>query len=252
MIRGIGTCFCLLLGLTLLGQKQVFIDRISLPGGNLLEGTIIDTPDTAFVHLSLLGSDSTIRIPVGLIEKIEVDDKGKRMLANGHSIPARGWYGGVSLSFLNGQSYDIYSETQRQSLSLDAEAGYYVRPWLTVGAGLAFDYYDEFIMPVYVQSRVLLTRWANSPFLRLQVGKGIAVERVFNREDFDKSHAGWMWQPGIGVRFASRSSRNLSAEMGYKFQGFTTDYQYPDDWWVIREVERITYRRVVIRMGLTF
>lgn len=252
MIRGIGTCFCLLLGLSLLGQKQVFIDRISLPGGNLLEGTIIDTPDTDFVHLSLLGSDSTIRIPVGLIEKIEVDDKGKRMLVNGHTIPARGWYGGVSLSFLNGQSYDLYSETKRQSLSLDAEAGYYVQPWLTVGAGLAFDYYDEFIMPVYVQSRVFLTRWANSPFLHVQVGKGIAVERVFDRTEFDKSRAGWMWQPSIGVRLASRSSRNLSVEMGYKFQGFTTDYQYPDDWWVIREVERITYKRVVMRMGLTF
>jgi hypothetical protein len=252
MIRGICTCFCLLVGFTLLGQKQVFIDRISLPGGNLLEGTIIDTPDNDFVHLSLLGSDSTIRIPVGLIEKIEVDDKGKRMLVNGHTIPARGWYGGVSLSFLNGQSYDSFSETKRQTLSLDAEAGYYVRPWLTVGAGLAFDYYDEFIMPVYVQSRVFLTRWANSPFLRLQVGKGIAVERVFNREDFDKSHAGWMWQPSLGFRFASRRSQNFSAEMGYKFQRHTTDYQYPDDWWVIREVERITYKRVVMRVGLTF
>jgi len=252
MIRGICTCFCLLLGLTLAGQKQVFIDRILLPGGNLLEGLIIDTPDTEFVHLSLLGSDSTILIPVGLIEKIEVDDQRKQMLVNGCTVPARGWYGGVSLSLLSGQSYDIFSETKRESVSLDVEAGYYVRPWLAVGAGLAFDYYDEFIMPVYVQSRVFLTRWANSPFLRLQVGKGIAVERVFNRTDFDKSYAGWMWQPSLGIRMASRRSHNLSAEMGYKFQHFTTDYQYPDDWWTIREVERITYKRVVMRIGLTF
>lgn len=252
MIRGTFTCFCLLLGLALAGQKQVFIDRIFLPGGNLLEGAIIDTPDTAFVHLSLLGSDSTILIPVGLIEKIEVDDKGKRMLVNGNTIPARGWYGGVSLSFLSGHSYLSYGETKRQSLSLDMEAGYYVRPWLTVGAGVAFDYYDEFIMPVYAQSKVLLTRWANTPFLRLQFGKGIAVERVFNREDFDKSYAGWMWQPTIGIRLASRRSQNLSAELGYKFQRFTTDYQYPNDWWTIREIERITYKRVVMRVGFTF
>jgi hypothetical protein len=252
MIRGLCTCFCLLLGLALAGQKQVFIDRITLPGGNLLEGSIIDTPDTAFVYLSLLGSDSTIRIPVGLIEKIEVDDQGKRMLVNGRTIPARGWYGGVSLSFLSGQSYDIYSETKREALSLDVEAGYYVRPWLAVGAGIATDYYDEFVMPVYVQSRVFLTRWANSPFLRLQVGKGIAVERVFNRGEFDKSHAGWMWQPGLGVRLASRRNRNLAAEVGYKFQRFTVDYQYPDDWWTRREVEQITFKRVVLRIGLTF
>ncbi|WP_367392773.1 hypothetical protein [Lewinella sp. LCG006] len=251
-MRGIYTCFCLLLGLALAGQKQVFIDRIILPGGNLLEGSIIDTPDTAFVHLSLMGSDSTIRIPVGLIEKIEVDDKGKRMLINGHSIPAHGWYGGLSLSLLSGQSYFSYDETKRQSLSLDLEAGYYVRPWLTVGAGVAFDYYDEFILPVYLQSRVFLTRWANTPFLHLQVGKGIAVERMFNREEFDKSHARWMWQPGLGIRLASRRKQNLSAEIGYKFQGFTYDYQYPDDWWLIREVERITYKRVIMRIGLTF
>lgn len=252
MIRSIFTCFCLLLGLTLVGQKQVSIDRIILPGGNLLEGSIIDTPDTAFVHLSLLGSDSTIRIPVGLIEKIEVDDKRKRMLVNGSTVPASGWYGGLGLNFLSGQSYLSYGDTKRQSLSLDLEAGYYVRPWLTVGAGVAFDYYDEFIMPVYLQSKVLLTRWANSPFLRLQVGKGIAVERVFNREEYDKSYAGWMWQPSLGVRVASRRSQNLSAEIGYKFQRFTTDYQYPDDWWTIREVERITYKRVIMRIGFTF
>jgi len=252
MIRGLCTCFCLLLGLALLGQKQVFMDRIILPGGNLLEGSIIDTVDAEFVYLSLLGSDSTIRIPVGLIEKIEVDSKGKRMLVNGRTIPASGWYGGVSLGFLSGQSYVLYSETKRESVSLDLEAGYYVRPWLTVGAGVAIDYYDEWILPVYVQSRVFLTRWANSPYLRLQVGKGIAVERVVDRADYDKSSAGWMWQPGLGFRMASRRNSNLSAEVGYKFQRFTADYQYLNDWWAWREAERITYKRFVVRIGLTF
>ena len=72
---------------------------------------------------------------------------------------------------------------------------------------------------------------ATSPYLSFQAGRGIVVEKIFDRPEYDVSCGGWMWYPSVGVRLASRQQVDFHFDLGYKFQQVTEEYDYPNDWW---------------------
>ncbi|MEZ4988411.1 MAG: hypothetical protein R2795_25865 [Saprospiraceae bacterium] len=248
--------FSLLLFLCIHAQEQVHFSRLLLKGGNSLYGTLESNADPGCYAFRLPGADSLIQIPAILVEKIVVDKNAGFRLASGKIIPTQGWYGSASLHFTAAQSDYEWDNSTRQALGVQLEAGYLLKPWLAVGAGISTDYYEEeWLVPVYGSLRISNTRRTQAPYFNLQVGQGIAVQRLFNREQFDISRAGILVAPTVGFRIASRRKTAFFIETGYKFQRHTIHYDYPDNitWWgVTEEKQTYLFKSFIVKTGITF
>lgn len=240
-----------LLTCSLAAQQEDHIDHIYLQGGNFLQGTIVDTVNQDYLQLKL-GGDSLLLIPLSLVEKVKPGKKKVWRNPKGRSVQSDGFYFEIATQLLSAKSYFSWSDEVRTNVGLQFNGGYYVRPWLSVGAGMGVDRYEQLIVPVFGQVRAYWPGWGTAPYLSLQAGHGIAVEKLFDRPEFDVSRGGYFWYPSIGIRLASRRQADFHFDLGYKFQRVTEEFDYPDEWWTTNVKERLTYRSFAIRLGCTF
>lgn len=240
-----------LLTWSLSAQEEERIDHIYLRGGNFLQGTVVDSADQDHLYLKVDG-DGLWMIPLNMVEKIK---PGKRKVwrnPKGRSVQSDGFYFEVATQLLSAKSYFSWSDEVRTNVGLQFSSGYFVLPWVSVGAGIGIDTYEQLVVPVFGHARVYWPELATTPYFSFQAGHGIAVEKIFDRGEYDVSRGGWMWYPSLGIRLASRRNADIHLDMGYKFQRITEEFDYPDDWWTTNVKERLTYRSFAIRLGCTF
>lgn len=242
--------FCLL-SWSISAQQEERIDHIYLHGGNFLQGTIVDTIDQEYLQLKIWG-DSLMMVPLHLVKRIKPGNRKIWRNPKGRSVQSDGFYFEIAAQLLSAKSYFSWTDEVRTNVGLQFNGGYFLRPWLSVGAGIGVDHYQQLIVPVFGQVRAYWPGWSTSPYLSLQAGHGIAVEKLFDRPEFDVSRGGHFWYPSIGIRLASRRQADFHLDIGYKFQRVTEEFDYPDDWWTTNIRERLTYRSFAIRLGCTF
>jgi hypothetical protein len=254
----------LLCALPLWLGAQATHTRVLLRGGSVIQGTVLDTGDPNYMHIRLPDSDSTLLIPAAVVQRI-IEPKGERVLREGYDVPDQGWYKGTAISFMAGLSYFEAGDTRmRESISAQAEVGYYFRNWCSVGVGVGADHYDEWLVPVFAHVRLLMPNRPNAAYLSLQGGRSIAAERVFVRSPGDLSRGRWMWHPSVGVRLATRRRMAVHIDAGYKFQYFRLEQTFDNQsfdpgwgswwWWGVptRVREDRLYKSFVLRLGATF
>ncbi len=244
---------CSLVGGLVFGANAQTIDRIDqvyLQGSNLLQGTVVDTLDGQ-LRLRIVG-DSLLEIPLGLVQRVKEGRHGLLHTLKGRTVHAAGTYFSVNAGTLSAKNYVDWLEDLRWAMSVQFSAGYYVKPWLSVGAGLGIDTYEELVTPVFLEAKVYTPGAATAPYFSLQTGYGIAVTRLFNKDEFDRSRGGFMWYPSVGIRLASRRNADFHLDFGYKFQKVVHHFDYPDDWWTTEEIERLWYRSFAVRLGCVF
>lgn len=217
----------------------------------MIRARVMDTLQNDYLVLDL-GQDSSLHIPLSLVEKVSKGQQGSIYNDKGRSALATGITYEMSLSTLSAKSFSEFDRNVRVYPSLQFSANYHLLPYLTLGAGTALEYYDEWMLPVFFQARIYEPRKVTAPYFNFQLGYGIATQRLFNREEFDKSRGGLMWYPSIGLRLANRRHTSFVMDIGYKFQHFHYEYDYPDDWWTTLEKEHIVYRSLAIRFGILF
>jgi hypothetical protein len=124
--------------------------------------------------------------------------------------------------------------------------GYQFNQYVSVGGGFGMDVYDKEYFPIYADFRGYILNSAVSPYYAFQAGYGISSD-IFNLNSSNISHKGGaMLHPSIGVRFASFRKTNFILEAGYKFQyDKRTDERR-------NTVDKITYRRLALKVGLLF
>lgn len=242
----------LALSLGLQAQEIRPLQHIFLPGGNMIRASILDTTDRHTLVLELSAGD-IMEVPFAMVEKIRRGQEGSLYNAGGRSALSTGMAYQISFSTLSARSFhNNFGNDIRTYPSLQFSANYHLLPYLTVGMGTGIEYYDEWIMPVFAQGRIYLPDAVTAPYFNLQLGYGIATQRLFDREEFDQSRGGLMWYPSIGLRMATRRRASLMLDLGYKFQHYTYEYDYPDDWWTTYERESVVYRSFAIRFGVMF
>jgi len=234
---------------SLSAQQEERIDHVYFYGNNTLIGTIIDTVDQQYIRLKVVG-DSTMLIPMSLIEKVETGKVRFLRSAQGRFAQSDGFFLELAGQFLTAES--AVSDQKRLNIGFQFNGGYYALPWLSLGAGIGLDRYEQVVLPVFTQIRMYVPERLTTPYLGFQFGRGIAIEKVFNREEFDDSRGGWMWYPSIGLRVASRRGADFHIDMGYKFQQLTEEFNFPDDWWQSSVREQTTFQSFSLRLGCTF
>jgi len=252
-MKKFATLFLLLsIAFGLQAQQIRHFSHIYLPGGNMIRASILDTTDMHTLLLELTAGD-TLEVPFTMVTKIRPGQEGSLYNDKGRSALATGMAYQVSFSTLSAKTfYNSFDENTRTYPSLQFSANYHLKPWLTVGLGTGIEYYDEWIMPVFAQGRVYLPDAVTAPYFNLQMGYGIATQHLFDREEYNESHGGLMWYPSFGIRMATRRRASLMFDIGYKFQHYTYEYDYPDDWWTTYERESVVYRSLAIRFGVMF
>lgn len=238
-----------LLSWSLLAQQEERLDHVYLAGGNYLQGKVIDTVDQQFLKFSL-STDSLLLIPMNLIDRIEPAKTSRLRHLQGRSVQAGGFFWELSGQLLSART--SFSDEFRHNISLQFNGGFFVKPWLSLGAGFSIDQYEEYILPVFSQIRLYVPERATAPYLSFQLGRGIPIQKFFDREEFEDSRGGWMYYPAIGLRIASRRAADFHLDVGYKFQQATEEFNFPIDWWTTNATERLTYKSFVLRMGCTF
>ncbi|MEZ5042719.1 MAG: hypothetical protein R2828_22690 [Saprospiraceae bacterium] len=236
------------------GQKINLLDYVYLHGGSFLKGQVMDTLRGGFIQLKLQ-NDSLMVIPISYIKKIKQDDRGKQLFENGKTAIAQGLYSRISFQFLTGTG-STYGNNYRINPSLEFSMGLHLRPWLAVGAGIALDMYNERRMvPVYLESRLYLPNVPRAPFLGLQLGYGILMDKQEFEDNFAgevTERGGVMVYPSIGYRFSGRGNTDFLMDIGYKFQPYYFRVNYPQDWWTIREEVRSMSSSLTVRFGWVF
>ena len=241
----------LLFSIGLQGQ-QLHTDHVHLWGDNMLIGKVMDTIDNSLLRIDI-GRDNFIAVPLSLIDRIDKGVEGRLYNNKGRFVKSKGFFFESAIATLAARPFGNFNDEElRVNVSIQASLNYFVKPYLSVGGGISAELYNELMVPVFAQSRIFLPNKVLSPYFNLQIGYGIAAQKVFDREEFDESHGGFMWYPSIGVRLPTKRNTEVHFDMGYKIQHLTYKYDYPDDWWTLLEQERIRYKSFAIKLGLVF
>lgn len=214
---------------------------ILLKDGSFLKGTVLEESTEGQLRI-VLKSGHEIEVPYILVEKIRDNLDKEIMFSNGSSIKTKGFYQILQFGLLPGFS----DETEDQllwGLTGRYSAGYRFHPLLAVGAGMGLDYYDQFMIPAFVEARGYLLKKAVSPYYSLSGGYSFPFQF---RQGWIEKTGGLMVNPSIGLRIATEKSV-FHIDIGYQLQKVTLK---SNNWQIT--TDRITYRRWGLRIGWEF
>lgn len=214
---------------------------ILLKDGSFLKGTVLEESTEGQLRIALK-SGHEIEIPYLLVEKIRDNLAEEIMFSNGSSIKTKGFYQVVQFGLLPGFS----DETEEQllwGLTGRYSAGYRFHPLLAVGGGMGLDYYNQFMIPAFVEARGYLFEKAVSPYYSLSGGYSFPLQF---RQGWIERKGGLMVNPSIGLRIARKKSV-FNIGVGYQLQKVTL---HSNNWQIT--TDRITYRRWALHVGWEF
>lgn len=125
--------------------------------------------------------------------------------------------------------------------------GYRFARFFALGATLGFDFYDNvLITPIALGIRGEFLKTRISPFYSLDVGYGSA--KLSDESDQFNSKGGWLFNPALGMRIQTGNKTAFTFGLGYK----TQRVKNTTTWWGGHVAQKITYKRLSLRMGFLF
>lgn len=233
------------------------VDVVYLKDGSTLRGQLLEYVPGERVRLKLSNTEVTITAE-DLLKVVQepVDNqylrRMKRQYNQVYRFPETGWYLHPSLYYLPGGG----ENRADFGMGIQAIAGYQFTRWLGLGAGLALDDYSgsesgSTYLPAFVEIRSYLFRTRRTPYVTFAGGYGFTTRPNAEIGQWSQERQGGMMiYPAIGYRLSGKQSKNLTIDLGYKFQHSTVEDISGFNEEII--TRRITYRRLSIRLGMIF
>ncbi|WP_187262664.1 hypothetical protein [Pontibacter beigongshangensis] len=166
------------------------------------------------------------------------------------SPAATGYVGSVELGFLYGKFKNPFNNppTYMASPTVQLFNGYRAHRLFAIGATTGLDFYENLLvtpLTLGIRGDILNTRV--SPFYSLDAGYGatfLSSKRAGERPD-----GGWLLNPALGLRVRTGNQTAYLFSLGYKQQRVDTESMTG---WGVQVNERITYKRLSLRMGFMF
>lgn len=263
-----------LLGSLYAKAQQTTKDVIYLKDGTAYWGSIVTEEAGRRVFIRLSGGDIIVvkhenieKIEKGVISPVsdasisaEADNKHQKAAKKrqpGQSTPAgkktyafkeKGLYSATSLgaNFADGGIENVVG------LGFHHSSGYQINRMIGVGLGFGLDAYSlnrsEMVLPVFAEARGYLSKKKIAPYYALSTGYGFALRNV--SQSITEARGGWMIHPAIGIRLGADKGLNTTLDLGYRFQeaSFVRTFLFNGE----TEVRDVTYRRLMLRMGILF
>ena len=245
----------LLLG-TITGSAQEKIDLdpsktviISLKSGSKLEGEVIDWKiGESITVVSAWGQEYTFeRIHYENIE--QVSSSYNDVILKPYNFKEKGLYYTYKMSFIKGNNGERAAEVN--GFGISASAGHRFNRYFSIGGGVGYDKYiwnsGEEFFPVFVEFTGYLVPKLTTLFYNIQGGYSFA-QGPEDRYLLSDAEGGLMFYPSIGVRFGPDALK-ITFDAGYKFQEAELTYNQP--WGQDFSEQTLTYKRLVLRLGIT-
>ena len=229
---------------TLFAQVQVNSDLLYLKDGSFLKGTAIET-STTLLQWQLTNGD-VVPFAISHVDRIEVAKENLLVFSNGKTMKKSGSYHLLYSGILTSKGEEWEGNRIGKNW-FHFITGVKINQFVALGIGTGLDSYNHEFVPIYLDFRGDILTKLISPYYALNVGYAFSFnmekDNPWNNRDYK---GGLMVHPAIGVRFLVARNLGLLAEVGYKYQYAKVEY---DNW---EYVDKINYRRLTFRVGLSF
>lgn len=226
-------------------EEDMYI--IKLKTGSTFEAEILEWQIDEYITVKTKWNESLV-LPTSAISKVmqksslETIKKGKP-----YNFEETGLYysGRLNLIAPNGG----VRGDEKFGFGFSASAGKKYSRLVAVGAGIGYNKFllgtGEGVLPVFVEYTSFFMPRHNSLFFNIQTGYSFA----FKNEEFRITDAkgGLMVYPNIGLRYGKNDVK-YTIDIGYKIQN--AEFTYAADFSALRREQRLTYRRLSLRMGI--
>ncbi len=260
IFRKLSTLFLLLfITITAFSQVSQTQSTIYLKDGSFLKGTILEIMEHGDLKLQLFNGSELI-LDKTLISHVKKDSRKRTILPSGFNLASKGMYFGLNFNFLpaNGAHMEWNPKSRRYGGGTHLSVGYRFNRFIGLGAGIGFDGYGDYFVPVFLEVKGSVLKKKISPTYAFQFGYGIPAggePDLYGQESVTvEREGGTMIYPSIGVRFETRRNLAFVMDLGVKIQHLTKSRQYAWDWWIDPNIyiDEITYRSLAFRFGLEF
>lgn len=145
---------------------------------------------------------------------------------------------------------DVLHSDERTSLRIQFAYLHKIAPKFSAGLGSGYTHYDDplSLIPVFINLKLDLHRGNIIPFLFLKSGYSFSILTDKNF-DVDDHEGGWLFNPGVGIQFATKSDVSLYINTGFNLN----HSQFKNEvFGNSTATNKITYKRLLVGVGLIF
>lgn len=231
------TLFFALFTLTVYSQKNMD-DVVYLKNGSRIQGTILQIIPDSVVQIKQMGGSMWI-FPMKDVSMIAKEEKirYKATIAEG-----KGFQLGAETGVLIGSG-----ETQeRAPFGVHFVGSYRIIPRMAAGMGIGLEFLKNTQLPVYLDSRYYINKKFYSPYLFMQAGLLVPLDKeiYYDWNIKYKPKTGYMINPGVGVLFPMSEKTAVSIAFSYRFQeiSFKQFNSYYTDYTRIERMNRFNFK----------
>jgi hypothetical protein len=243
MIRIIATAVCVLLTLSLTGQRQRK-QTVVLYDGSRISGTIVgDSSD--YLNIKVM-TPQIIRIGKSQISSLEASAYPVKK-----NLKTEGYYIQLSASVLTGKDSTGFLSGN----SFHFSNGYQFRNGIVVGIGTGLEKMNVTIVPLYADFRYYPLSTRISPYAWIKSGYGFATTDIpytnYN-EPWGESEGGFLFGAGAGIALFTWQRAAINIGIGYRYQKISLSHD--EYWWGGNSVrETVTqFNRLELQVGFMF
>ncbi len=208
------TTFLALICFTAFSQKNMD-DVVYLKNGSKVKGTIIQLYPDSIVQIKQLDGSMWFFLmkDISLIAK-EDNIKPRHLITDG-----KGFQLGVEAGFLIGTG----GVEKNSPFGIHAIGSYRIIPNFAAGLGAGLEFLNHTLLPIYIDMRYYMNKKFYSPYLFVQGGVILPLDKEYNIEwnTTYKAKPGYMINPGIGILFPMNEKTALSISFSYRYNEFS-------------------------------
>lgn len=225
-------------------------DVVYLKNGSIIRGNIIELVPDGNITIEIMGG-SVLVYPMSEVEKM-TREENKYNIAEPkpHIIKHRGYFNISEIGFGFGNQNYYYGGIT-SSISMQTINGMQLCRHLQAGIGLGIDYYTSqpvLYNPIFIRISGDIIKSPVTPYYYADGGYTMVWEDDNNENT--SYEGGWMINPGIGVKFYSRTKASYHISFGFKTQ--LSKYTYTNPWDNSVFEEKRKYNRLSMKLGIGF
>lgn len=199
---------------TAFSQKNMD-DVIYLKNGSKIKGSIVQLYPDSLVQIKQLDGSMWFfpMKDVSLIAK-EEKMKSRNLISDG-----KGFQLGVEAGFLIGSG----GVEKKSPFGVHAIGSYRIIPNIAVGLGAGLEFLNHTQLPIYADTRFYINKKFYSPYLFVQGGFTLPLDKEFDIEwgTTYEAKPGYMINPGIGILFPMSEKTAFSISFSYRYNEFS-------------------------------
>lgn len=185
---------------------------VFLKNGTIIRGEIIDINPEKGIKIKY--SNQIFFFPYN-----EIDDVNMGKTKQAKPIPEKTQLTGLrnktTLGILAGNN----GSDQKAPLSFTSSIAYHLNPKLSLGLGSGLEFYQETVLPVFIETQYNINSKKTSPFIYAHGGWAFAIDdRESNSMQTFESLGGLRYGTGIGCILWFNSNTGIVLQAGYQFQ----------------------------------